>query len=131
MGKCQVLHSVGHMPHYHTISLISVRWGERRLHVSVALKRTRFESVDTVKENVMGLLDNITGKDLQHCFWQCKILMEQSKVEGSTMKGTFLLCVMAKTGAVCAKECLKRKMNEPGTAEVHHQKDRERKKAEQ
>jgi len=50
--------------------------------IKSALKGTRFESVDTVKAKAMQLLNSITQDDLQHCFQQWKIRMEQCRDRG-------------------------------------------------
>ncbi|GFY06657.1 FLJ37770-like protein [Trichonephila clavipes] len=44
--------------------------------VKSALKRTRFESVEGVKEKASRVLKELTKDDFQHCFEQWKIRME-------------------------------------------------------
>ncbi|GFV00358.1 mariner Mos1 transposase [Trichonephila clavipes] len=45
--------------------------------VKSALKRTRFESVEAVKEKAARVLKELTKNDFQHCFEQWKIRMER------------------------------------------------------
>ncbi|GFV01538.1 protein GVQW3 [Trichonephila clavipes] len=47
--------------------------------VKSALKGTRFESVEAVKENAAGVLKELTKDDFQHCFQQWKIRMERCR----------------------------------------------------
>ncbi|KAK9503573.1 hypothetical protein O3M35_010104 [Rhynocoris fuscipes] len=47
-----------------------------------ALKGTRFESVEAVKEKASWVLKELTEKDFQHCFEQWKILIERCRVRG-------------------------------------------------
>ena len=50
--------------------------------IKSALKGTRFESVDAVKAKATQLLNSITQDDLQHCFQQWKIRMQQCRDRG-------------------------------------------------
>ena len=50
--------------------------------VKSALKRTRFESVEAVKEKVARVLKELREEDFQHCFEQWKILMERCRDRG-------------------------------------------------
>ncbi|GFW99473.1 putative mariner transposase [Trichonephila clavipes] len=47
--------------------------------VKSALKGTRFESVEAVKEKAAGVLKELTKDDFQHCFQQWKIRMERCR----------------------------------------------------
>ena len=46
------------------------------------LKGTRFESVDAVKAKPTELMNKLSEDDLQHCFQQRKIRMEQCRDHG-------------------------------------------------
>ena len=50
--------------------------------IKSALKGTRFESVDAVKAKATQLFNSLTQDDLQHCFQQWKIRMEQCRDRG-------------------------------------------------
>ena len=52
------------------------------LKIKSALKGTRFESVDAVKAKATQLLNSITQDDLQDCFQQWKIFIEQCRDRG-------------------------------------------------
>ncbi|GFW19161.1 FLJ37770-like protein [Trichonephila clavipes] len=55
--------------------------------VKSALKGTRFESVEAVKEKAARVLKELTKDDFQHCFQQWKIRMERCRDrEGCTLK---------------------------------------------
>ncbi|GFV65607.1 putative mariner transposase [Trichonephila clavipes] len=47
--------------------------------VKSALKGTRFESVEAVKEKAASVLKELTKDDFQHCFQQWKIRMERCR----------------------------------------------------
>jgi hypothetical protein len=47
-----------------------------------ALKWTRFDSVDAVKEKAIEVMKKLSEKDLQHCFLQRKIRMEWCRGRG-------------------------------------------------
>ncbi|GFX72738.1 putative mariner transposase [Trichonephila clavipes] len=47
--------------------------------VKSALKGTRFESVEAVKEKAARVLKELTKDDFQHCFQQWKIRMERCR----------------------------------------------------
>jgi hypothetical protein len=47
-----------------------------------ALKRTRFDSVDAAEAKVVEVMKKLSQKDLQHCFQQWKIHMEQCRGQG-------------------------------------------------
>ncbi|GFV86352.1 protein GVQW3 [Trichonephila clavipes] len=49
------------------------------LEVKSALKGTRFESVEAVKEKAARVLKELTKDDFQHCFQQWKIRMERCR----------------------------------------------------
>jgi len=51
-------------------------------NIKSALKETRFESVDAVKAKVTELMNKLLEDDLQHCFQQRKIRMEQCRHRG-------------------------------------------------
>jgi hypothetical protein len=46
------------------------------------LKGNGFKSVDAVKTKVMELMNKLSEDNLQHCFQQCKIHMEQCRDRG-------------------------------------------------
>jgi hypothetical protein len=50
--------------------------------IKSALKGTGFASVDAVKAKAAELMNKLTEDDLQHCFQQWKIRMEQCKDRG-------------------------------------------------
>ncbi|KAG5309233.1 GVQW3 protein, partial [Acromyrmex insinuator] len=50
--------------------------------VKSALKGTRFESVEAVKEKAARVLKELTEEDFQHCFKQWKIRMERCRDRG-------------------------------------------------
>lgn len=50
--------------------------------VKSALKGTRFESVEAVKEKAARVLKELTEKDFQHCFEQWKVRMERCRDKG-------------------------------------------------
>ena len=50
--------------------------------IKSALKGTRFELVDAVKAKERELMDKLSEDDLQHCFQQWKIRMEQCRDQG-------------------------------------------------
>jgi hypothetical protein len=60
--------------------------------VKSALKGTRFETVEAVKEKAMEVMYGLTENDLQHCYEQWKIHMERCRdrggeyIEGDNMK---------------------------------------------
>ncbi|GFX92489.1 FLJ37770-like protein [Trichonephila clavipes] len=47
--------------------------------VKSALKGTRFESVESVKEKAARVLKELTKDDFQHCFQQWKMRMERCR----------------------------------------------------
>ena len=56
--------------------------------IKSALKGTRFESVDAVKAKAAELMNKLSEDDLQHCFQQWKIRMEQCRDwEGEYIEG--------------------------------------------
>ncbi|GFS93845.1 transposable element Tcb1 transposase [Trichonephila clavipes] len=55
--------------------------------VKSALKGTRFESMEAVKENPAGVLKELTKDDFQHCFQQWKIRMERCRDREGTTRG--------------------------------------------
>ncbi|GFX16649.1 FLJ37770-like protein [Trichonephila clavipes] len=56
--------------------------------VKSALKGTRFESVEAVKEKAARVLKELTKDDFQHCFQQWKIRIERCKYrEGVYIEG--------------------------------------------
>jgi len=50
--------------------------------IKSALKGTRFESVDAMKEKATQILNSLTQDDLQRCFQQWKIRMERCRDRG-------------------------------------------------
>lgn len=50
--------------------------------VKSALKGTRFQSVEAVKEKAARVMKKLTEKDFQHCFKQWKIRMERCRDSG-------------------------------------------------
>jgi len=52
------------------------------IYLSIYLKGTRFESIDAVKAKVMELMNKLSEDDLQLCFQQWKIRMEQCRNQG-------------------------------------------------
>ena len=50
--------------------------------VKSALKGTWFESVEAVKAKVMQLLNSVSENEMQHCFHEWKICMEQCRDRG-------------------------------------------------
>ena len=50
--------------------------------VKCALKGTRFETVEAVKEKSGRVMNELTEEDFQQCFKQCKIRMERCRDRG-------------------------------------------------
>jgi len=50
--------------------------------IKCVLKGTRFESVGAVKAKVIEVMNKLPEDDLQHCFQQWKIHMEQCRDQG-------------------------------------------------